>query len=95
MKKEIITELGTYKLALVTNDFVFYVNEYEFDENACVMMYDKNDKLISCNYFAFNEYISVMEQILLNDLEYEYIDNDQLENMQWYFDCKNKLKKVV
>lgn len=86
MKREIITELGTYKLALVTNDFIFYVNEYEFDENACVMMYDKNDKLISCNYFAFNEYIDTMEKVLLNDLEYEYIDNDQLENAKEYFE---------
>lgn len=87
MKKEIVTELGTYKLALVTNDFVFYVNEHEYDGNGCVMMYDKNDKLISENYFAFNEYIDTMEQIITNDLKYEYVDSDQLENMKWYFDC--------
>lgn len=49
------------------------------------MMYDKNNKLISDNYFAFDEYINVMEQIVLNDLEYEYIDNNQLENAKEYF----------
>lgn len=87
MEKEIVTELGTYKLALVTSDFVFYVNEHESDGNGCVMMYNKDNKLISENYFAFNEYIDTMEQIITGDLKYEYVDNDQLENMQWYFDC--------
>lgn len=85
MRNEIVTELGIYKLALVTNEFIFYVNEHESDENGCVMMYDKNNKLISDNYFAFDEYINVMEQIVLNDLEYEYIDNNQLENAKEYF----------
>lgn len=85
MRNEVVTELGTYKLALVTGEFVFYVNEHESDENGCVMMYDKNKKLISDNYFAFDEYIDTMEQIVLNDLEYEYIDNNQLENAKEYF----------
>lgn len=85
MRNEIITELGTYKLALVTSEFVFYVNEYESDENACVMMYNKDNKLISDNYFAFDEYIDTMEQIISNNLKYEYIDSDQLENAKEYF----------
>lgn len=85
MRNEIITELGTYKLALVTSEFVFYVNEYESDENGCVMMYNKDNKLISDNYFAFDEYIDTMEQIITNNLKYEYVDSGQLEYAKEYF----------
>lgn len=85
MRNEIITELGTYKLALVTSEFVFYVNGNESDENGCVLMYNKDNKLVSDNYFAFDEYIDTMEQIITNNLKYEYIDSDQLENAKEYF----------
>ena len=49
------------------------------------MMYNKDNKLRSDNYFAFDEYIDTMEQIITNNLKYVYIDSDQLENAKEYF----------
>jgi len=89
MKKEIKTELGTYTLALITSDFIFYVNEHEGDENGCTIMYDRHNKLISDNYFAFDEYINTMDQIITNQLKCEYVNQDRIEDAKFYLGLLN------
>ena len=51
-----------FKLALVTKDFIFYIDENESDENGNAIMYrnNKDMELISDNYFA---YCGLMEEI--------------------------------
>lgn len=52
MEKTIKTAFGDYQLALITPDFTFWVNYSESDENAQVIMKNKQGELISDNYFA-------------------------------------------
>lgn len=50
------------QLALVTKDFIFYIDEQESDENGNTIMYRNNNnmELISNNYFA---YCGLMDEI--------------------------------
>lgn len=49
---------GTYRKALETIDFIYFVDWKEGDENAAVWMFRKDDlSLASNNYFAFNSFI--------------------------------------
>jgi phosphoglycerol transferase MdoB-like AlkP superfamily enzyme len=41
-----------FTLQLVTKDYIFYGDEKESDDNGNTLMYDRNMKLISDNYFA-------------------------------------------
>ena len=59
--KKITTELGDYNLALITNDFVYFVNSNEGDENAQTIMYNKKGELLSDNYHATNDLYEVLE----------------------------------
>ncbi len=71
----ITTSLGDYVLYLVTEDFVYFVNKYEGDENAQVIMYNKKGELVSDNYFATSE----MYENLESEDEFEYIHPDLIE----------------
>lgn len=86
IRREITNEIGTYKLALVTEKFVYYVNEHESDENGCVLMYDKNDKLVSDNYMGYSSYMDDMEEIVNNNIQYEFVDEELLEYAREYFE---------
>ena len=60
--KKITTHLGDFNLALITKDFVYFVNMEESDENGNTMMYNKNGELLSDNYFASNELHETLEK---------------------------------
>ena len=60
--KKITTHLGDFNLALITKDFVYFVNMEESDENGNTMMYNKNGELLSDNYFASNELYETLEK---------------------------------
>jgi hypothetical protein len=89
---------GLFYRALITSDFVFYVNYKEGDENACCEMYrrlamsnphDRDDsklELVSNNYFAF---VGLNEALASG--EWEYISptmktNYKLAEAEGYFD---------
>ena len=44
---------NVYKIMLVTKEYVFYGNDEDSDDNANTLMYDRNMRLLSDNYFAF------------------------------------------
>jgi hypothetical protein len=44
-----------YKLAVITADFIYYVDEQESDENASTVMLTRDFQLISDNFFAAND----------------------------------------
>lgn len=85
-KKVIVTDLGEFKLSLITNDFIYYVNHDESDENGCVIMMNKKGKVVSDNYFAYGAYEDDMEKILNNTLEYEYVSEEDLSSAKEYFE---------
>lgn len=86
MKKIIVNSYGKYKLCLVTKDYIYYVNEDECDENVSVIMMNKKGDLISDNYFAYGNYMSVLEEIIYKCREYEFIDSSTLELATKYFE---------
>ena len=45
--------------AVITENFVYYVNFEEGDDNGNTKMFDKNMKLVSDNYFATNDLYEV------------------------------------
>lgn len=85
-KKVIKTDIGEYVLSLVTEDFLYYVNEKESDENGCVIMIRKNGELVSDNYFAYSSYIDDMEKLLENKLKYEFVSENSLYGAKEYFE---------
>jgi hypothetical protein len=56
------TELGIYKRVLETREHIFFVNELEPDENACVKMYNRRRELISDNYHAYGAFMEILEK---------------------------------
>lgn len=70
--KKITTELGDYNLALITNDFVYFVNSNEGDENAQTIMYNKKGELLSDNYHATNDLYEALE----SEDRFEFIHPD-------------------
>lgn len=52
----------TYKLAAVTADFVYYIDEEESDETACIVMLNRNFNLVSDNFFAANDLAHLVEK---------------------------------
>lgn len=85
MKKFMKNVYEKYRLVLITKDFLYYVNEEECDENACVIMLNKNGIVISDNYFAFADYIDTLEKIINNCESYEFINSSTLELATKYF----------
>ena len=59
-KKQISYRGRRFFKAMVTNDFVYYVDYSESDDNANVVMYDLEGTLISDNYFANSDMFSRM-----------------------------------
>jgi len=53
---------NTYKLAAITADFIYYVDEDESDETSCVVMLDRNFNLISDNFLASNDLTHLVEK---------------------------------
>lgn len=74
--------MKSYKLALVTNGYKYYVNTLEDDENKAVIMKDKDNKTISNNYFAYADFIEQMENIIEKSATYQYIDEGILEQVK-------------
>ena len=62
MKKRIKTILGYYYRAMETVDHVYYVNYQEGDENGCVVIFDRANKVVSDNYFAYCDMFNVIEE---------------------------------
>lgn len=85
-KQIIKTDLGEYVLSLVTEDFLYYANEIECDENACVIMTDKNGEVVSDNYFAYGSYIDDMKKVLKNAIPYEFVSESSLSAAKEYFE---------
>lgn len=57
----IITILGEYPKALITEDFTFYINPEEGDENGSTFMFrNKPFELVSNNYFATQGFFEAM-----------------------------------
>lgn len=85
-KKIIKTDLGEYILSLVTEDFLYYVNEKESDENGCVIMTRKNGEVVSDNYFAYGSYVDDMEKVLKNEIACEFVLESSLSYAKEYFE---------
>jgi hypothetical protein len=63
--------------AVITEDFVYYINFDESDDNGSTKMFDKDMKLVSDNYHATNDlYIVVMEG------DYLWTHEDMLYNIE-------------
>ena len=77
-------KIGEYKLALITQDFLYYINENEVDENNCVIIKDKNRNLISDNYFAYADYLDHLENIIEGLATYEYVNEEVLKQAREY-----------
>lgn len=50
-----------FKLAAITQDFVYYVDEKEGDENASTIMLNRDFLLVSDNYFGTQDLSEVVE----------------------------------
>src|SRR5579859_154196 len=53
---------NTYKLAAITADFTYYIDEKESDETSSIIMLDRDLHLVSDNYFASNDLIGLVEK---------------------------------
>lgn len=72
-----------FKLALVTGEFVFYVNEEECDDNANVIMYrQENFTLLSDNYFANGAFMEELEAIYKGKYKPEFMSDNTEENLK-------------
>jgi hypothetical protein len=65
------TNRGEYHRVVENSTHIFFVNYKECDENAQVMIFDRQRNLISDNYFAFAELTRVLEVS-----EYSWISKD-------------------
>ena len=52
----------TYKLAAITADFVYYIDEEESDETTCIVMLTRNFNLVSDNFFASNDLAHLVQR---------------------------------
>lgn len=66
---------GRFYRALITKDFVFYVNFQEGDENSSCEMYNRDMELISNNYFAS---VGLFDELATG--EWEYISPTMKQN---------------
>lgn len=73
----------TFKLALIVENFVYYVDEEECDENGNTMMFRRgNFELVSNNYFATADLMETLGKIHSGKLQPEFISGNMKENMQ-------------
>ena len=61
MQKQFKTIIGTYYNAVETLEFNYYVNYKESDENASVIMFNKQGEVISDNYHAYCSLFETLE----------------------------------
>lgn len=66
---------GRFHRALITKNFVFYVNFQEGDENSSCEMYNRDMELISNNYFAS---VGLFDELATG--KWEYISHTMKEN---------------
>ena len=59
-----------YKLELISDKFIFYIDELEDDENGCCIMYNIAGEVVSDNYFAYQGYL---EDLIRGEKEPKYI----------------------
>lgn len=52
----------TYQPAVLTIDFVYYIDEQEGDDNAAVLMFNRELRLISDNYFAYADLFEIVHE---------------------------------
>lgn len=72
-----------YKLALITENFVYYVDMEESDENGCTVMHRTgNFEMISNNIFATNSLMEELQKIHDGELEPEYISPELEEEIR-------------
>lgn len=81
--------MNEFKLALKTKDFDYYVNVDESDENNSVIMKNKNNEVISSNYFAYSSFIDDLKLAIEDENFYEFVDEEILENGIKYFETYN------
>lgn len=77
-----------HKLALVTPDYVFYIDENESDEDASVMMFDRDMNLISDNYFAFSGLLEAVDEHY-PDKSYVWASSSMKNNMKGMYQGGN------
>lgn len=81
-----------FKLALVTENFVYYADMEESDENGCTVMHRTgNFEMVSNNIFATNSLMEELQRIHDGELDPEYIspeleDEIKLREEDGYFD---------
>lgn len=79
VKDSIETCLGVYDLALITENCIYYANDEECDENACVIMLDKEGNQISNNYFAYGAFMEDLQDVIFNNKPYIFAREEVLE----------------
>lgn len=73
----------TFKLAIIVENFVYYVDETESDENANTMIFRRgNFELVSNNYFATADLMETLEKIHSGKLQPEFISDNMKENIE-------------
>lgn len=68
---------GRFHRALITKEFVFFVNFQEGDENGCCEMYNRAMELISNNYFA---HVGLTDELAKGVDNWEYISPTMKQN---------------
>lgn len=72
-----------FKLAIIVDNFVYYVDEEESDENANTMMFQRgNFELVSNNYFATADLMETLGKIHSGELHPEFISDNMKENIE-------------
>lgn len=84
IKDSIETCLGIYNLSLITENCIYYSNDEECDENACVIMLDKEGNQISNNYFAFGAFMEDLDDIIFSNKKYLFVKDGLLEEAKNY-----------
>lgn len=72
------------KLSLITREHVFYV-DFSLDiidqYNDTVIMYDRDMTMLSCNYFAFAEFMDRSYRIMENMITPVYMSKEMMEQI--------------
>lgn len=73
---------STYNIAPVTGKFIYYLDKEECDENACVIMYEKeNFSLLSDNHFAHEALMEGLKEVYKGKIEPKFMSDNLKENM--------------
>lgn len=99
-KRQISNKGSRFYKAMETKDFVFYCNYQEGDDNANVIMFDKETgELVSDNYFANQEMFSLMRKFdftyMSRTCSYSFkcmLKDDVLPNFEAWIEDGNVIK---